>query len=88
MKPSTLAAFQAILSGLQVVNAGIAGVTHNLAVTLLLGAVVMGFQNYVQKMGNESIPTFEAPPPGSKKVITTDAAGDVSAKESPSGTAK
>ena len=81
MKPSTLSAFQAILSGLQVINAGIAGVTHNPTVSLILGGVVMGFQVYIQKMGNESIPQFDAPPPGSKKVITTDASGDVSTKE-------
>ena len=83
MKASTLSAFQAILVALQIINAGIAGVTHNPMVSLILGGVVGGFSIYVQKLGNESTPQFDAPPPGNKKVITTDASGDVSSKETP-----
>lgn len=83
MKASTLSALQAILGSLQVVNAGIASISHNPAVALILGAVVMGFSIYVQKMGNETTPSVDPPPPGGKKLITTDASGDVSVKETP-----
>ena len=81
MKTSTLSALQAILSGLQVINAGIAGITHNPTVSLILGGVVMGFQVYIQKMGNEAPPMVSPPPPGGQKTISTDAAGDVSIKQ-------
>ena len=67
MKASTLSALQAILASLQVINAGIAGVTHNPMVSLILGGVVMGFRVFVQKMGNEAIPSVDAPPPGGTK---------------------
>ncbi len=83
MKASTLSALQAILATLQVVNTGLASVTHNPAASLIFGAVVMGFQVFVQKMGNETTPAVDPPAPGGKKLITTDAAGDVSIKETP-----
>ncbi len=49
-------ALQSFLTFAQVVNAGIASVTHDLLVTLLVGAFVAGLQVFVQHIGNQSVP--------------------------------
>jgi hypothetical protein len=51
-----LLAIQSALITLQIVNAGIATVTHNALIALIIGAVVGGIQNYVQHAGNQSEP--------------------------------
>lgn len=61
MSQTTIMFLQSMLAALQVVNAGIASVTHSALVALLLGAVVMGIQVFVQAMGNKTVsPELEA----------------------------
>ena len=69
MKPNTLSLLQSLLVTGHIMNAGIAGVTHNPLATLLLGAALGGLQMYVQLQGNASMPPLDTPPPGEKTVL-------------------
>jgi hypothetical protein len=56
MKQNTVWVLQSIGIGLSVVNAGVATVTHNALIALLVGAVAAGFSAYAQHLGNQSVP--------------------------------
>ena len=56
MSTKAILALQSLLITMQIVNAGIASVTHNLLVALVLGAIVGGLQNFVQHIGNQTDP--------------------------------
>lgn len=83
MKPQNLMLLQALFVTGSIVNAGLATVTHNPVATLLAGAVMGGFQVYLQLLGNAAVPPIPPPAPGMTKTVTTSEAGDVSTKEKP-----
>lgn len=56
MNTATILLLQSILTTGQILNAGIATITHNAVITLCVGAVVGGLQFYVQHLGNQTIP--------------------------------
>jgi len=56
MSANTLLALQSLGIVLQMLNGGIASVTHNGTVALFLGAAVGGFQYFLQHVGNQSEP--------------------------------
>jgi hypothetical protein len=53
---NSILALQSLLLFLQVVNAGIASVTHDTLVALLIGAGVMGLSHFVNHLGNHAVP--------------------------------
>jgi amino acid transporter len=53
---NTIIALQSLLLFLQVLNAGIASVTHDTLIVLLIGAAVMGLSHFVNHLGNHSVP--------------------------------
>ena len=62
MSTTLILFLQSMLISAQVLNAGIATITHNAAAALIAGAVVGGFQYFVQHVGNQTVPA----PPSSK----------------------
>ena len=62
MKPSTLLALQSVGITVHILNAGLATVTHNALIALLIGAFAGGFQYFLQNAGNQSTPPPPAPP--------------------------
>ena len=56
MKPETLLLLQSICITVQTLNAGIAAVTQNATLALIVGALAGGLQFYVQHAGNRSEP--------------------------------
>jgi hypothetical protein len=59
MSPNFLLFLQSMLISLQIVNAGLASVTHNAALTLAVGALVGGMQFFIQNVGNKTVPPPE-----------------------------
>lgn len=53
---SAIYLMQSVGITLQMVNAGLGTVTHNAAAALIIGAVIGGYQFYVQRVGNASVP--------------------------------
>lgn len=56
MTTNTLLMLQSILVTGQIINGGIAAITHNAMVVLIGGAVIGGLQFYVQHVGNQTKP--------------------------------
>ena len=56
MSPTLLLLLQSMLVTLQVINAGLATIVQDQAITLVVGAVVGGLQYFVQHVGNQSVP--------------------------------
>jgi len=48
---------QSIGVTLQVVNAGLGTTVHNPAMSVMVGAIVAGYQFFIQHLGNQAIPT-------------------------------
>lgn len=63
MSPTLLLFLQSMLVTLQVINAGLATIVKEEAITLVVGAVVGGLQYFVQHIGNQFVP----PPPAQPK---------------------
>lgn len=57
---NTIWLMQSIGYFLQVVNAGLSGVTHDPTVTLLVSAGIGAYQMYVQHLGNQSVSPKQA----------------------------
>ena len=56
MSPTTLLLLQSLLITLQTVNAALGTVVKDPAISLLIGAVIGGFQYFVQNVGNKTVP--------------------------------
>lgn len=56
MKPNTILLLQSLLITAQTINAGLAAVTHNAVLALVVCAAVGGFQFFVQHIGNQTQP--------------------------------
>jgi hypothetical protein len=56
MKPNTLLLLQSVCITVQTINAGLAAITQNAAVALIVGALAGGLQFYVQHAGNKTDP--------------------------------
>ena len=63
MSQNTILLLQSIGITLQMVNGGLGVAIHNPVLSLVLGAVIGGFQFYVQHVGNQSVPPLQTDEP-------------------------
>ena len=56
MSVNTRLLLQSIAITLQTINAGLSGVIHNPVLSLMVAAIVGGYQFYIQNIGNQSLP--------------------------------
>jgi hypothetical protein len=61
MSPTLILFLQSILISGQVINASIGTVTHNATAVLIVGAVLGGFQFFMQHIGNQTVPPPKSP---------------------------
>jgi hypothetical protein len=62
MSPTTLLLLQSMLITLQTINAALGTIVQNPAISLVIGAVIGGFQYFVQNIGNKTVPPPMAQP--------------------------
>lgn len=72
MSTTTILLLQSLLITLQMLNAGLSGVVHNPVVSLMLGAIVGGFQFFVQNVGNKTLPDKNVLPVGEVTIVQKD----------------
>ena len=56
MSINTILLLQSIAITLQTINAGLSGVVHNPVLSLMVAAIVGGYQFYIQNVGNQAMP--------------------------------
>lgn len=63
MSPNTILLLQAIGITLQMINASLAVIIHSESIALLVGAVIGGYQFYIQHLGNKTNTSSSPKPP-------------------------
>jgi hypothetical protein len=79
MTPNILLVMQGIGLSLQMINAGLSGIVHSPAASLIISAVIGGYQYIIQHLGNQTPPdkTTVIIEPGGKKTTMVESTAEV-----------
>ena len=75
MSPNILLVMQGIGLSLQMINAGLSGIVHSPAASLVISATIGGYQYIVQHLGNQTQPdktTVVTEEPSGKQTTTVE----------------